>query len=309
MDIIWSLKLREAAAKSFEKDIDELAAAEEARFCVDLSPVKVRELCDKILLLPHQGLALLFCRYCFLLSPEDVESLFQVKNAKGRFRFFSRLLSACMGLEETQRISDASLAKACNQAMRIYLRRELKESAGGDWGENSRINSVFQRIGRIAAIAAISFTVLFSTSMAANAQFREKVVTLAMETFEKYSLFELKSTEDPAQQDLRIYQPSYIPEGATLLAVVEQPELQVYDYACGDEHSFSILISREENKIYMDTEHAEITPFERNGMTGYCFQKEGLSGLCFERDGLFFAVFGSIDMDELMKIADSIKIF
>ena len=123
MDIIWSLKLREAAAKSFEKDIDELAAAEEARFCVDLSPVKVRELCDKILLLPHQGLALLFCRYCFLLSPEDVESLFQVKNAKGRFRFFSRLLSACMGLEETQRISDASLAKACKlfQVGREYL--------------------------------------------------------------------------------------------------------------------------------------------------------------------------------------------
>ena len=309
MDMIGSLKLREAAAKSFEKNIDELAAAEEFRFCVDLGPAKVRELCDKILLLPHQGLVLLFCRYCFHLSPEDAEALFQVENAKGHFRFFIRLLSACMGLEETQEISDASLAKACSKAMRIYLRTELKETAGGEWGENSRTNPVFQRIGRIAAIVAIALTILFSTSIAVNAQFLEKVVTWVIETLEKYSLFELKTDDAPVQQDLRIYQPSYIPDGAALLATVEQPELQVYDYACGDEQSFSIMISRPENKIYMDTENAEITPFERNGMTGYCFQKEGLSGVCFERDGLFFAVSGSIDMDELMKIADSIKIF
>ena len=41
-------------------------------------------------------------------------------------------------------------------------------------------------------------------------------------------------------------------------------------------------------------------------MTGYFFQKDGMSYICFERDGCFFSVYGSIDTDELAKIAASI---
>lgn len=52
---------------------------------------------------------------------------------------------------------------------------------------------VFRRFGKAVAVAAITITLLFSTAMVANAQFREKVIAWVVETFEKYSIFELQS--------------------------------------------------------------------------------------------------------------------
>lgn len=49
-----------------------------------------------------------------------------------------------------------------------------------------------------------------------------------------------------------------------------------------------------------------LEPFDKGGVTGYFFQKDGMSYICFERDGCFFSVYGSIDTDELVKIAASI---
>ena len=57
---------------------------------------------------------------------------------------------------------------------------------------------------------------------------------------------------------------------------------------------------------YVDTENTKIEPFDKGGVTGYFFQKDGMSYICFERDGCFFSVYGSIDTDELAKIAASI---
>ena len=54
------------------------------------------------------------------------------------------------------------------------------------------------------------------------------------------------------------------------------------------------------------TENTKIEPFDKGGVTGYFFQKDGMSYICFERDGCFFSVYGSIDTDELVKIAASI---
>ena len=101
MDMNWQAMLREAADASFEKNIEALAAADnDAYSCVDLSQSKIWELSKKILLLPHPGIVLLFSRYCFQLSPEETEMFFQLKNAKGAFRFYRSLLSSCMRLAQ-----------------------------------------------------------------------------------------------------------------------------------------------------------------------------------------------------------------
>ena len=84
MDMNWQAMLHEAAKASFEKDIEVRAAADnDAYSCVDLPKAKIRELSEKILHLPHQGIALLFSRYCFRLSPQETEKFFQIKNANG----------------------------------------------------------------------------------------------------------------------------------------------------------------------------------------------------------------------------------
>ena len=72
MDMSWQALLQEAAATSFEKTADTLAAAENDNCaCIDLHQQQIHELSKKILLLPHQGRVLLLSRYCFRLSPEE----------------------------------------------------------------------------------------------------------------------------------------------------------------------------------------------------------------------------------------------
>ena len=307
MDMNWQAMLHEAANASFEKDIEVRSAADnDAYSCVDLPKAKIRELSEKILHLPHQGIVLLFSRYCFRLSPQETEKFFQMKNAKGRFRFYRELLSTSMGLSSEQVISDASLNRACKIAMKDYLRTELKGDAAVSSAGKSRTHIVFRRFGKAVAVAAITITLLFSTAMVTNAKFREKVIAWVVETFEKYSIFELQSDGENTQPDLQSYKPAYLPDGAELQNTVELPEFIIYKYKIGNSDYFNIQLSQSDTRTYVDAESADIETLDMNGVTGYFFKKDGLNYVCFERDGAFFSVYGSLDVDELIKIAADI---
>ena len=306
MDMTWKSMLHEAAAASFEKDIKSFAVDSISDSCVDLPQARIRELSEKILLLPHHGIVLLFSRYCFRLSPEETEMFFQLKNAKGHFRFYCALLSSCMGFAENQMISDASFSKACKAALKNYLRAELKECIFDKTYKRSKLSVPPRKIGKAVAVAVITLTLLFSTCMVANAQFREKVIAWVIETFEKYSVFELRSDGETERSDLHSYKPTYLPEGAELMETIEQTVFIGYKYIIGGSESFSIWIGQTDIRIYTDAENADIEPLDRDGVTGYFFRKDDLKYMCFERDGCFFSVYGSLDMEELIKIAAGI---
>lgn len=122
MDMSWQALLQEAAATSFEKTADTLAAAENDNCaCIDLHQQQIHELSKKILLLPHQGRVLLLSRYCFRLSPEETEMFFHLENAKGHFRFYKELLSSSMGVEAGCMISDDTFVKACHIALSLVI--------------------------------------------------------------------------------------------------------------------------------------------------------------------------------------------
>lgn len=307
MDMSWQALLQEAAATSFEKTADTLAAAENDNCaCIDLRQQQIYELSKKILLLPHQGIVLLLSRYCFRLSPEETEMFFHLENAKGRFRFYKELLSSSMGVEAGHMISDDTFGKACHIALKDYLHNELEADTDDKAAGNSRTHIAFRKVWKTVAVAAITLTLLFSTCMVANAQFRERVISWVVETFEKYSIFELHGDELDEPQDLTEYQADYLPDGAILQGTTRQPEVVLYEYATSESERFSIVVSHSDNRIYLDTENAKIEPFDKDGVAGYFFQKDGVSYICFERDGCFFSVYGSIDTDELVKIAAGI---
>ena len=306
MDMTWKSMLHEAAAASFEKDIKSFAVDSISYSCVDLPQARIRELSEKVLLLPHQGIVLMFSRYCFRLSSEEAEMFFHLKNAKGQFRFYSELLSSCMGLAENQMISDASFSKACKAALKNYLRAELKEGIFDKTYKRSKLSVPPRKIGKAVAVAVITLTLLFSTCMVANAQFREKVIAWVIETFEKYSVFELRSDGETERSDLHSYKPTYLPEGAELMETIEQTVFIGYKYIIGGSESFSIWIGQTDIRIYTDAENSDIEPLDRDGVTGYFFRKDDLKYMCFERDGCFFSVYGSLDMEELIKIAAGI---
>ena len=79
MEKKWQAMLHEAADASFQKEIEVLAVMDSAAYSyVDLPQTALCTLSEKILLLPHQVIVLLFSRYCFYLSPEDTEKFFQI---------------------------------------------------------------------------------------------------------------------------------------------------------------------------------------------------------------------------------------
>ena len=115
-----------------------------------------------------------------------------------------------------------------------------------------------------------------------------------------------KATGENTQPDLQSYKPTYLPDGAELKNTVELPEFYGYEYAIDDMDYFSIWLSQSDIRIYIDAENADVEPFDKDGITGYFFKKEDLNYVCFERDACSFSVYGSLDMDELIKIAAGI---
>lgn len=114
------------------------------------------------------------------------------------------------------------------------------------------------------------------------------------------------TTFDSFLNDLQSYKPTYLPDGAELKNTVEQPEMLAYEYAINESSYFNILLSQSDTRIYADAENTEIESFDKGGVIGYYFKKDDLNYICYERDGDFFSIYGSIDMDELIKIAAGI---
>ena len=215
-----------------------------------------------------------------------------------------------MGVNAEQMISDDAFGSACHIALKEYLHNELEADTDDKTAGNNRTHIVFRKVWKTVAVAAITLTLLFSTAMVANAQFRERVVSWVIETFEKYGIFELHGDELDEPQDLTEYQAGYLPDGAILQDTTKQPnkepEVVIHRYTIGESKDFEILITQSNNRVYFDTENAEIEPLEKDGLTGYFFKKDDMTYICFERDGCFFSVYGTADADELLKVAAGI---
>lgn len=79
-----------------------------------------------------------------------------------------------------------------------------------------------------------------------------------------------------------------------------------YKYEVGSSDYFTVLLSQSDIRIYVDVEDADIESLDKNGITGYFFEKDNLKYVCFDCDGCSFAVYGSLEEDELIKIAAGI---
>ena len=60
---------------------------------------------------------------------------------------------------------------------RGYLHNELEADADDEAAGNNRKHIAFRKVWKPVAVAAITLTLLFSTCMVANAQFRERVIS------------------------------------------------------------------------------------------------------------------------------------
>lgn len=309
MDMTLRDCLREATKISLQQDLADLERSDMASILsVDLLEDKIKELSRKMLFLPHEGVVLMLSKYCFELSPADTEQLYGFENAKGRFRYYRRLLSDCMGLRKNEQISDASLERACKIVMDDYLRDEM-----GDADETSKVvffkgKRAFKTIRRTLAIAALIAALMFTMLMAASADFRERVIAWIVETYEKYSVFEVKDSKSTEAASPLGFTMSYLPDGAELVDTLEDVDSAFYIYELADTKTLKISIYPANTRVYVDTEGVEIHPLQMGELEGYWFAKDSLHYVCFEKDGCFISVFGTAGIEELWKVAAGIEI-
>ena len=296
-----------AAAASFDKEVLSNANKVEHDFIkVNLVHRQQIDLTEKILSLPPKGMFVLFAKYCFHLTPAETEIFFQIENSNGYLLYYLKLLGMIMGLSEGQLISDEIMKQACKAALIQYLKKEFYVDK--QIGLSQHRNKVgLKKLAKKIAVAAIIATMSFSTIMVANAEFREKVISWMILTFEKYSIFELKNDNDsPTMENLQKYIPSYIPDGFQLDNTIAQPNLILFEYSNESSDTVDVLMCISNTKVYMDTEGISIEELNLQSSKGYYFNKDGENYIIFEKEGFHFEVFGSINKEELISIAEGI---
>lgn len=300
--------LKLAAKLNFEQEISKSASdTEPSRIEVDLDYMQIQKLSEKVLLLPPQGIFVLFSKYCFHFTPAETELFYHVQKAKELLIHYRKLLSFVVGIKESQIISDSSFRDACKIALHQYLNQELYADQHPSVFLMSKTRTTFRKIAQKIAIAAIIAIMSFSTMMVANAEFRERVISWVIETFEKYSIFELKSNDMPTIQELQKYKPSYIPEGVQLVNTIEQPSLILYQYSGANHRTLSILMSLSDTRIYIDTEGIDLEKLDLGDTSAYYFEKDDVHHIIFEQGGYYFTVYGTISKSELLKVAGGIQ--
>lgn len=299
--------LREASALSLKHDAEALGCSEPMPGAsVDLPQDRIEELSRKMLLLPHEAVVLLLNRYSFRLSPADTEELYDMEDAKGRFRFYRRLLSDCMGLGEDELISDASMESACKSMMEEYLRIEMGETVTEDKIVPFQGKRRIRTVGRALLIAAILATLLIGMLMAVSAEFRERVLSWFIEEHREYSVFQVKHSVDYTSATAQSFLFTYLPEGAELTQSDMDDDSGFRTYKINGEKTLKISIYPANTRVYVDTENAEVHPLQMGEIEGYWFSKEDLNYVCFELDEYYISVFGTTDIDELLKVVKSV---
>ena len=299
--------LREASALSLKHDAEALGCSEPMPGAsVDLPQDRIEELSRKMLLLPHEAVVLLLNRYSFRLSPADTEELYDIEDAKGRFRFYRRLLSDCMGLGEDELISDASMESACKSMMEEYLRIEMGETVTEDKIVPFQGKRRIRTVGRALLIAAILAALLIGMLMAVSAEFRERVLSWFIEEHREYSVFQIKHSVDYTSATAQSFLFTYLPEGTVLVDSYDNGYYVEREYEVNKTQYIDIMIFPDGQKNYVDTENADLHDFRTEYLEGYWFAKDTLHYACFELDGYHFSLSGTVDIDELLKVAQSV---
>ncbi len=291
-----------------------------------LSEAQVRQLADKILLLPVELHDVLFFRFCFHSTPEEVERLLDTCEANKKLWFAIRLLGRSMGLKNGV-ISLASMEAGCNKALLTYvelnldrltklndaaLTRELENLAAKPAKARSpekprrSLPRLLPRTARTAAALAVVVSTTVSSVLVADADLREHFFYWLIQKFPEFSIFEPKTSEVDAETGIPDIVFGYMPEGFELQDETHLSTLSMYTYKNSDEREISIRISTQ--AIYFDTENAEVISVNFRNTQARQWYKDDTIFFVYKTDGLSYYIAAETSFDNTLKIAENITV-
>lgn len=277
-------------------------------------------LAHRMLSLPIEYLNLLFLYYCFGFSIEDIVCVLEIDRVQGKLRYVKMMLSEIMGLDGTL-IDDASLEQASQIALQQYtaidstetmttphyslaFRKRLKEIKAAQ--NNGRpILFILKRVAIIFLVCAIGC----SSVLVANAQLRERFLGWLVETFPQFSTF-MTQDEDPEQSDISLnaFVIGYLPDGFILQEQTEMRTMVVFQYEDSGGKTLSIQLDKSNDRLFKDTEDAILNeiPFKDN--TAIWWERDGITHFVWQQDSITGNITATLPIEEVVKVAESIKI-
>ena len=170
---------------------------------------------------------------------------------------------------------------------------------------------------RAAAIIAALFVGLTAVTFGVKA-IREPFLRFIVETFEKFSSIIFMNDDDNSGQssisadaeiEFEAVEPSYIPEGFVLESKIDDLLWFQTTYISSNNKIVTYTqMSSNDAIVQADTEDTTYDKLQINGFEAISYSKNGTNTVVFNSDKYVFTVTGSVDMDEIIKIAESIKI-
>lgn len=171
---------------------------------------------------------------------------------------------------------------------------------------------------RAAAIIAALFVGLTAVTFGVKA-IREPFLRFIVETFEKFSSIIFMNDDDNSGQssisadadfEFEAVEPNYIPEGYVKDSKIEDFIFYQISYLSIDKTSSITYtqMSINDTIVQADTENTTYDKLQINGFEAISYTRNGNNTVVFNSDKYVFTVTGSVDMDEIIKIAESIKI-
>lgn len=194
---------------------------------------------------------------------------------------------------------------------KLIARHERKGNFKKFWGKTTIL---------LPKIAAIFFVVILSSAIfvVSVESLRIKVLNYIIEVQEEYTSIRIKDIPIdniettypgvPTEWE-NVYIPTYIPEGFKIEKAESLAVIKMIQYSNDDGQLIIFNQSTNEKMdLRVDTENAKSEKININGFEGLIVEKNGLITIAWYNNDFSFYLKSQIDKNELVKMAESIKV-
>ena len=210
-------------------------------------------------------------------------------------------------LPSDESLPAAPFSKSFERKMRKLIKQQRR---------TSRTNQILRYMKHTAAAVLVIAVFTFGGLMTVEA-YREKVIGIVIQVFNEFTEYRFSSNDsqqaDTEQTKLPEIQFGYIPEGMqeTESRTTATGSLRV-TYEGNQSHFFDFSAAQIADGVYgmiWDTEDSEYWEGTINDCEAYFNIKKGHSSIMWIDGNIVYDLYGYIDIGELIKVAENIKIF
>ncbi len=257
---------------------------------------------ELILALPEKIQFVLYSKYVFYFSAPDTEIIYGITNVKGLAIYWVKSLSKTLGLSDDEIISTECLESALTKALDLSTNTPILKIHS-----KNKPNKLIKLICRQVAAALLIVVIGLGSAMVVNAEFRELVINFIVETFERYTSFEIASEND-ASIDFDNVSLGYIPDGFVLTDTTSDLDFTLITYSnTSNDISIKINISTSQRAL-LNTENSIIEEIYIDSLPAYKWSNNNINYLAFSIDEKFFTIYGEISFDDIQNIAKEISL-